>query len=98
MPTSESAEDGEELGGRRAVAVDLAVALLEGDLRLDAERALLAEDAREVAADDGDALRVNGAAELRLVLDVDETLATERHHGGDSHGLAELDVACRIHG
>src|SRR6185436_18940954 len=77
---------------------DLAVGLLERDLRLQRERALLTEDAREVAADDRDAFRVDGAAELRLVLDVDQTLAAERHDRRDAHGLAELDVACRIHG
>ena len=94
----EGGEHAEELGGRGAVAVDLAVALLERDLRLDAEGPFLSEDPREVAADDGNALGVNGAAELRLVLDVDEALAAQRHHRGDAHRLSELHIACRIHG
>src|SRR5262249_3092914 len=53
---------------------------------------------REVATDDRDTLRVNRAAELRLVLDVDDAFTSERDDGGDPHRLAELDVACRIHG
>ena len=72
------AQDREELARAGAVAVDLAVALLEGDLRPQAERPLLTEHAREIAAEDRDALGVDAPAELRLALDVDDALAAER--------------------
>ncbi len=55
----EGAEDREELARARAVAVDLAVALLERELRAEAQRPLLPEHAREVAAQDRDALGVD---------------------------------------
>ena len=91
------AQDREELARARAVAVDLAVALLERELRAQAERPLLPEHAREVAAQDGDALGVDAPAELRLALDVDDPLAADADDRGDAHRLAELDVAGAEH-
>ncbi len=89
----ERRQNREELARRRAVAVDLAVALLERDLRAQAERALLAEHPAKVAAEDGDPLRVDGAAELGFSLDIDDPLSTERDDRRDPHRLPELVVA-----
>ena len=47
----------------------------------------------EVSTNDGDALGVDGAAELGLVLHVDEPFAPERDDRRDAHRLAELHVA-----
>src|SRR5262249_51356267 len=90
-------EHGEELARAGAVAVDLAVALLERQLRAQAEGPLLPEHAGQVAAQDGDALGVDAAPELRLALDVDDALAADAHDGRDAHRLAELDVAGAEH-
>src|SRR5580692_2440821 len=84
---SESGKDGKELARRRAVAVDLAVALLERDLGTQAEGPLLPEHAPEIAPQDRHAFRVDGSAELRLAFDVDDPLATEGDNSRDTHRL-----------
>ena len=94
----ERAEHGKELTRTCAVAVDLAVALFERELRPQTERALLPKQTSQIPAENGHAFGVNAAAELSLPFDVDDPFATDAHDGRDPHGLAELDVARAVHG
>ena len=93
----ERAQHGEELAGARAVTLDFAVALLEGKLGAQAERAVLAEHPREIPAQDRHAFRVDAPAELRLALHVDDPLAADPDDGRDAHRLPELDIARAEH-
>src|SRR5579862_709044 len=56
-------QEGEEFGGRRAVAVDPAIGLLEDEARVEGQRAVLAKAAAEEPGEDQDALRMQRPAE-----------------------------------
>src|SRR3990172_5673946 len=86
-------DDGHELGCRRAVSLDLAVALLEGETRRERERLVLRVFAGQVPRKDQHTLAVDAARELRLALDVEDACLAEIHPRGDARRPAEREVA-----
>ena len=84
-------ERGEEaacLGAARRVAVDPAVALLEGDRRAEGEGVIGAEEVPEESAEDVEALGVDRSGELRFPFDVDRARGAGADRRGDPRGEA----------
>ena len=87
-----------EFGGRRAVALDAAIGLLEHQTGEQRHRRIERVSAGEKPGEDQDALGVKRAAEFDFALDVDDLAAAGSHLAGDAGRApkgksAELDDA-----
>src|SRR5215472_2188224 len=86
-------QQGEKLGGRRAVAVDPGIGLLKDKTGVERKRPGAAEPAAEKAAEDKHALGVQRTAELDFALDVDDLAASEPDACGDAGRVAKRETA-----
>ena len=77
-------EEGVEFGGRRAVALDAAIGLLEHQAREQRHRGIERVSAGQKAGQDQDALGVQRPAEFDFALDVDDFSAAGSHLAGDA--------------
>ena len=89
----QAGEDGIDLGGGGAVAVDAGVGLLESKARGQREGLVLGVFPPEISAQDEHPLVVRRAAQVGLAFDVDDAGPADRGPGGDPGGLAESELA-----
>src|SRR5262249_28590020 len=88
----ETREQHEELGGRGAVAIYLAVQLLEAEAGGQAERELLGVAPAQEAAQDQHALAVQRATQLHLALDIENAVDARGGACANARRLAEGKV------
>ena len=87
----------DELAHGGAVALDAAVALLEGDRRRERQRQAAREAAAEISADDVDALLLDRTAELGRALDrTSDRLAAARQVGNQEAELVAAEARVQI--
>ena len=91
-------EQGGQLRARGGVALDAGVALLEEERGREHERLFAREHAGEVAHEYHHGLGVDGAAQIRLALEVDDAVVAHAHGAGDAVRQAELEGAVGGHG
>ena len=80
----ESAQETAHLGGGGGIAVDAAIALFEGDRRGEGQRMAGLEQVAQQAAEDVEALGMDGARQFGLALDIDHAGAAGSRGRGDT--------------
>src|SRR5262249_27108688 len=80
----ERRQQGEEFGGRGAVAVDAAIGLFENEAGVQRQGPVEAKAAAQKAGKDQDPFRMQGSAERDFALNVDDLAAAQAHPRGDA--------------